>query len=561
MRIGEFRRANLRAIKAVGLLSTFVIALHVAVSPCTSGELVLKGGTIHTVFDRPAEALLIREDRIVFAGDLGKALKIAPQATVINLKGAFAYPGFVDSHAHLLGIGMRELTLNLDGVRSIKELQSAVAAYAAKHPTGAIAGRGWIETHWPEARFPTRADIDAVVADRPVLLRRADGHAAVANSKALALGLITRQTADPAGGRVERDAAGEPTGMLIDSAMAFVADKLPPPSPVMKREALRRATALYVERGWTGVHNMSASDEQVTMLSAMAASRALPIRVDNYMDADDAHRVLRSGPYEDPSGRVRVRGIKLYADGALGSRGAALLAPYSDAPGVGLIITPRDAMLSTLRRARSAGAQVATHAIGDGGNRLVLDAYQDLVDIGEGKNLRWRIEHAQVLSPADLPRFAKLGVIASMQPSHAISDLYFAPARLGPERLKGAYAWASLLSSGAVIAGGSDAPVERGKPLEEFYAAIYRHDLKGFAGPDWHSEEAVAREQALTMFTAAPAFAVFREAELGTLEVGKRADISVFSVDLMTANPAEIATGRAVMTIVDGEVVFDGRSK
>jgi predicted amidohydrolase YtcJ len=301
---------------------------------------------------------------------------------------------------------------------------------------------------------------------------------------------------------------------------------------------------------------MSVSAEEVEMLEAMAAAKAVPIRVDVYLNIEDAERVLTTGPYEDAGGRIRVRGIKLYADGALGSRGAALLEPYNDAPkSSGLILMPPEEMLKHLTRAKKAGAQVAVHAIGDRANRLVLDVFRDALG-GNGAALRWRIEHAQVIAPADLPRFAGLGIIASMQPSHAISDLHFAPARLGAERLKGAYAWGSLLDLGATIAGGSDAPVEKGEALEEFYAAIHRHDRTGFAGKDWHLEEAVTRRQALAMFTSAPAFAVFREEDLGTLAVGKRADLSVFSVDLMTASPAAIIAARPTMTIVDGKVVF-----
>jgi hypothetical protein len=301
---------------------------------------------------------------------------------------------------------------------------------------------------------------------------------------------------------------------------------------------------------------MSTSAEDVAFLTALAAKGKLPIRVDAYMTPEDSVRVLKSGPYQDATGLVRVRGVKLYADGALGSRGAALLEPYSDAATSGLVLMEPTKLVTYYNKAKKAGAQVTVHAIGDRANRMVLDSYEKALSRGANRDLRWRIEHAQVIAPADIPRFAMLGVIASMQPSHAVSDLYFAPARLGPERLKGAYAWVSLLKSGAKIVGGSDAPVERGVALEEFYAAAYRHDLKGHAGPDWHLEQAVSRTQALAMFTRAPAFAVFRERELGTLAVGMRADVSVFSVDLMKAEPAAIAAGKPVLVIVGGRVAF-----
>jgi hypothetical protein len=287
----------------------------------------------------------------------------------------------------------------------------------------------------------------------------------------------------------------------------------------------------------------------------------MPVRIDNYMSPAEAAGVLKSGPSQGPSGLVRVRGVKLYMDGALGSRGAALLAPYADAEGTGLLVTPVATIEKVLGEARVSGAQIAIHAIGDRGNRLVLDAYEKAFagDPAALKAARWRVEHAQILAPDDLPRFSKLGVIASMQPSHAIGDLYFAPARLGPNRLKGAYAWESLLKSGAHVAAGSDAPVEKGDPLVEFYAAAYRHDLKGFAGPDWGLDEAVTREQALAMLTKGPAYAGSRENELGVLAVGRPADISAFSVDLMTAPFPEIAKAKAVVTVVGGRVVYDGR--
>lgn len=516
----------------------------------SSGTIVTdaKGGT--------AEAVIAVDGRITYVGSLDGAAARAPETRIIDLKGGFAYPGFVDSHAHLMGIGLRELTLDLSGVTSLKALQDALRVYAAEHKEGPISGRGWIETHWPEKRFPTRADLDAVVADRPVFLERADGHAAVVNSAALKLGGITRTTRDPAGGRIERDAKGEATGMLIDTATSLVEDEMPEPTPALLREAMTRAVKRVATMGFTGVHNMSTSAQDIVLLDALAAEGKLPIRVDAYMDPAAAARVLKSGPYQDKTGRVRVRGVKLYADGALGSRGAALLAPYSDAKSNGLILMPANELTSYFSRAKKAGAQVAVHAIGDRANRIVLDTMAKTFGKGGGRELRWRIEHAQVIAPVDIPRFGKLGVIASMQPSHAIGDLHFAPARLGDARLKGAYAWQSLLSSGATIVAGSDAPVEKGEALEEFYAAIYRHDRKDFAGKNWHPEEVVSRSQALTMFTSAPAYAVFHERDLGTIAVGKRADISVFSVDLLKAAPADIIAGRPLVTIVDGVTVF-----
>jgi predicted amidohydrolase YtcJ len=446
--------------------------------------------------------------------------------------------------------------LDLVGAPSIADLQQRLGGYARTHPEGAIMGRGWIETHWPEARFPNRADLDAVVRDRPVFLLRADGHAAVANSAALALAGITQSTSDPDGGRIERDASGAATGMLIDNAKQLVQAKLPAPSAATQRQALRQATRLYASRGWVGGCNMSTSGAEAAFFAELAAENDLPIHVDLYLTPEDAAPVLTRGPYADASGLVCVRGVKLYMDGALGSRGAALLAPYNDAPGEGLLVTPIATLRDFMARARAGRCQVATHAIGDRGNRLTLDAYQASFadDLPALRAARWRIEHAQILSPQDLPRFAELGITASMQASHCISDMYFAPARLGQTRLVGAYAWNSLLRSGAIVAGGTDAPVEKGDPLIEFYAAFYRHALDGFAAPDWHLEEAVSREAALRMLTWAPAYSVFEESHRGTLQVGKRADISVFSIDLMRAEPAQIPTANATLTVSSGAI-------
>lgn len=535
-------------------------ALGLALAGCTqrgSGVIIVHGGPIYTgVASNPrVEALRIENGLIAFAGALDEARSGARGAREFDLAGATALPGFTDSHVHLTYVGMASMQLDLVGVESIAALQARLRAYAAEHAEGPIIGRGWIETHWPEHRFPTAADVDAIVSNRPVFLERIDGHAAVVNTAALQMAGINANTRDPDGGRVERDASGAATGMLIDNAKGLVERAFPAPTPQMMREALRQAAQLYASRGWVGVCNMSTSAQEAGFYSELAAAGEMPLRADLYLEPGDVRLAVEQPP--QAGAKVRIRGVKLYMDGALGSRGAALLAPYSDSASTsGLLVTPLEEVREHLRRAREQRYQVATHAIGDRGNRLVLDAYRDTFsdDADALRAVRWRIEHAQIISPADIPRFAAMGVIASMQPSHAISDLFFAPARLGRARLAGAYAWQSLLQSGAVIAAGTDAPVEKGDPLIEFYAASYRHDLSGFAGPDWDLDQAVSREAALHMLSAAPAFAVFEESERGTLEAGKRADVSAFSVDLMTAEPAQIPSAQPVLTMSDGAV-------
>ncbi|MFZ0268812.1 amidohydrolase [Caulobacter sp.] len=534
-----------------------------SLAPAFAGDILIHGGPIHTgVAAAPtAQAVLIRDDRIAFVGDLAAAqAKAAKDARDIDLKGAAAFPGFVDAHAHLTGVGLRELTLNLDQTQSVEALVAAVKAYAATHPDGPIFGRGWIETHWPEKRFPNRADLDRAAPGRVIVLERADGHASVASTAALAKAGVTKDTAAPTGGQILKGPDGAPDGMLIDHAQGLIAGVIPPPSDALKRQALEKAGALYASRGWTGLGNMSVEAPDLAILTELAAAKTFSLRVDNYMDPSGAAQVLAKGPFTDATGLIRVRGIKLYMDGALGSRGAALLEPYSDAEGLGLQLTPRDKGLALMKQAKAVGAQVAMHAIGDRGNRMTLDWFEESLANEKGMidtKARWRIEHAQIVADADLPRFAKLGVIASMQPSHAIGDLYFAPARLGKARLHEGYRWKDVLDSGAVIAAGSDAPVEVGDPRIEFYAAVYRHSLDGFANADWHLDEAVSRDQALRMLTWAPAYAAFAEQDRGTLEAGKKADVTVFSKDLMTVAPPEILKADAVLTIVDGKVVFE----
>lgn len=547
----------------------FALLALTAVPPARAWDddgFVMFGGPIHAQSGPSPEAIVVRGDRIVFAGALAEARRQAPGLAEIDLKGAAAYPGFVDSHVHLTGVGLREMTLNLDQVKSVAELVEVVRAWAAAHPgQEPITGRGWIETHWPEGRFPGRADLDAAVPDRPVVLERADGHAVVLNTAALRLAGVTRDTPDPAGGRIERDATGEATGMLIDNAMGLIAPKLPPLSFATRKEALARGTALYAARGWTHGVNMSTEAADLKALEELAAEGRLPIRVDVFMTPEDAGEVLRRGPYQDPTGLVRVRGVKLYMDGALGSRGAALLKPYADRPDTsGLLIAGRDATLTILKQALKVRAQVAIHAIGDRGARLALDwiaeafAGDPTAAAAVRRTAPWRIEHAQILDPADIPRFAAIGVAASMQPSHAIGDLYFAPARLGPDRLAGAYAWNSLAKAQALLVGGSDAPVEVGDPRIEFYAAVARKDSLGRSGPEWNPAEALTRDRALPMLSSSgnaatnlwthPAFAA-----------GAPADITVFSRDIMTVPEADILKVEPVLTIVAGRIVHDGR--
>jgi predicted amidohydrolase YtcJ len=544
-------------------LTALALLLAGAAGPALAQNLQIQGGTIYTGVEAAprAELVQVRDGRIVFAGRAAEAPD-ASGLTDINLAGATLFPGFTDGHAHLDGIGWRELTLNLEGSISVADAMARLTAWAAANPSGPIVGRGWIETRWPEARFLTRQDLDAAAPGRVVLLGRADGHAVAASSPALAAAGITATTAAPSGGEILKAADGRPTGLLVDAAMSLVDSLFPQQDPEAVRNAYRAGFRVEAAYGWTGIHFMSAPWSDIPMLEAMAEAGEAPIRVYNSISPDGAAALIASGPRSVADGRVITRAIKYYADGALGSRGAALFEPYADSPGSrGLMQTTGVEMLPLYEAALRGGIQLATHAIGDRGNHEVTDWYaaaMHAVPRAEWAvaDPRWRIEHAQILRPADYAAFGDLPIVASMQPSHAIGDLHFAAARLGDERLDGAYAWKSLVDTGVIVVGGSDAPVERGDPLIEFYAAVARRDLEGFQGADWRPQEAVSRETALKMFTLWPAYASFREAELGTIEVGKRADFSAFDIDLMTVPEADIPHGRAVLTVVDGVVVW-----
>ncbi|MBX3737960.1 MAG: amidohydrolase [Candidatus Didemnitutus sp.] len=545
-----------------------VLAL-VAIAGAQPVDLLIVRGNLYTLDPAQprATALAVRDGRIVFVGDDAGADKFRAAARrVLDLHGATAVPGLNDAHLHLAGIGERELSFNLEGTTGIPDLQrrlaERVAATEAKHW---IVGRGWIETHWQPAAFPTRQQLDAVSPAHPVVLERADGHAVVANSVALRLAGVTRDTPNPSGGEILRDAADEPTGMLVDRAMALVLRLVPPATPAEVERQLVVGAEREARLGWTGIQIAGNSYAESEIVRRLVAEGRIKLRVYDAVSGADGsgEKLLAAGPVlAESAGRFTRRGVKLYIDGALGSRGAALLAPYADSPhSSGLLMQEEAKLMPLLQAALRRGIQIETHAIGDRGNRTMLDWYEKAfaaVPMAERavKEPRWRIEHAQIIAPADLPRFASLGVIASMQPSHAIGDFYFAPKRLGRERLAGAYAWQSLLRSGAHFAAGSDAPVERGEPMIEFYAAVARRSLDGFADADWHLEERLTREQALHALTLGAAYAAFEEEERGSLAVGKWADLTVLSADIMRIPEPEILKTRCVHTIVGGEIVY-----
>jgi predicted amidohydrolase YtcJ len=532
---------------------------------------VLHHAKIYTADDAhpTAEAVVSVGGKITFVGSSADALKQAPPgARQIDLQGQTVLPGLVDAHAHLEGIGFRELEFNLQGTPSLADMKSRLRERVQQTKPGDwLTGRGWIESRWTPQAFPSKQDLDEVVADRAVVLWRADGHSLIANSLALKRAGITRSTPDPSGGQILKDPkTGEPTGMLVDNAMSLVEKLIPAPTAAETLKAIEVAGNHEIKLGWTQIQNPGNTFAELDLLCQLYKQQRFKLRVYDAIGGPsaDADRLLKEGPSINRCGdRLTVRSIKLYIDGALGSRGAALLAPYSDSAGsTGLLVNQPDKLYPILTTALKRGIQIETHAIGDRGNRLMLDLCEKAFEAVPAKDRavaepRWRIEHAQILSAADIPRFKKLGVIASMQPSHAIGDLFFAPKRLGADRLGEAYPWHALLDAGAIVAAGSDAPVELGDPRIEFYAAVARRSVDGFANADWHLDQRVSREQALKMLSLWPAYAAFQEKERGSITVGKQADFSVFKENLMTIPEAEILKAHVALTVIAGEVVYE----
>jgi len=536
-----------------------------------TADLVLRHATIYTVdAARPtAQAVAVKDGKILFVGsDAAVAKYVGPATRMLDLNGRFVYPGFVDAHAHFTGIGQREMTLNLEGTSTKTAfLDKVEAAVKRAKPGDWVTGRGWIETFWSPPVFPTRHDLDRIAPNNPVVLTRADGHASIANGAALKLAGISGTSTAPPGGAINLDGDGQPTGMLIDAAQGMVRRLVPGTTESDLEQALELASDREISLGWTQVQDAHGSWAEVARMRKLLGEGRIKVRIYKTISGPsaDAERLIAQGPGAPELGdRLSVRDIKVVMDGALGSRGAAMLAPYSDDPHTtGLITTDTVALKGMLERALRAGIQVETHAIGDRANHITLDMYAAALKAvppaeRKVKDPRWRIEHAQIITPSDLVRFKQLGLIASMQPSHAIGDLFFVPSRIGMERIKGAYAWETFLKMGVPVAGGSDAPVERGEPMIEFYAAVARKSLNGKSDSWWHPEEKVTRAQALKMFTWYPAFAAFEEDRHGSIVVGKAADFTVLDQDIMTIPEAQILTTKNVMTIIGGAVVFGG---
>jgi len=554
---------------ARALMMGAILGLAGCQSSNPKADLILQNGVIHTVDESNphAEAVAIAGDTIIFVGTNQDVEAHRSAATrVIDVQGKTVIPGFIDSHYHFQGVGKREYDLNLDGCTSLDEFLSRLKNWATKKSAGEwVTGRGWMEEDWPVKQFPTRRELDAAVADLPVYLNRADGHMAVVNSKALQIAGVNRAIANPQGGEILKDEKGEPNGLLIDKAMELVSNHIPTSSTEMQEKYALAANARALSYGITTVHDAGSIFDTIEVWKSLYAQGKMQVRVYEFArwPGKAVDHLLENGAEVGLfNNHLTIRGIKITIDGALGSRGAALLEKYSDENTSGLLIYKDEEIYPTIKAATEKGIQMAVHAIGDAANRKVLDLYERAMnevplDARKIREPRHRIEHAQIVHADDMPRFKTLGILPSMQPSHAIGDLHFAIRRLGLERMHEGYAWRNFIDQGCMIPGGSDAPVEEGNPMIEFYAACVRKDTTGFSTDGWHPEMKMTRDEALRSMTLWGAYAAFEENLKGSITKGKLADLVVLDQDLMKTPEETLHRIQVLVTIVGGKVVYD----
>lgn len=495
--------------------------------------------------------------------DIGPAATLStryPQARLVDTTGMTVLPGLADAHGHLYGLGVALDVVSLTGTASEDEVVARVKQRAAGARAGEwVIGRGWDQNDWPVKEFPTSAALSAAVPDHPVFLERVDGHAGWANDAAMRIAGVTAATPDPDGGKIIRDPSGNPTGVFVDTATSLVERAIPPASPAQRKARVLAAAEAIAAAGLTELHDAGIEGATIAAVQELIDEKRFPIRV--YAMLSDGAQLLDTwfarGPLLNYGDRLSVRAVKLYADGALGSRGAALLAPYADDPGnSGLMIASPEHIEDVARRGRAAGFQINAHAIGDRGVRNVIDGYERA---GVSPADRFRIEHLQVIAPEDVSRLPRLGIIASMQPTHATSDMYWAEARLGPQRVLGAYAWRTVLDAGGRLALGSDFPVEDVNPFFGIYAAVTRQDQKGWPEGGWYPSQRLTLAEAIRGFTLDAAHAAFEETSRGTIEPGKLADLTIVEGDLYSMPAAELYKAKVRYTVVGGEVVFGAK--
>ena len=508
-----------------------------------------------------ANSMAIQDGKIIYIGNEEDSYSYSGDKTeIFDLKGNTVIPGLTDAHMHIEGTGEFLQLLNLVGTVSAEEISEKIRIAVSSIPPGEwIEGRGWDQNDWKIKKFPTSKILSDAAPNNPVTLGRIDGHALWVNQETLELAGISAETPDPDGGRIIRLAgSNEPSGVLIDNAMDLVDDVIPAPSKELKKRRIVQALSYALKLGITTLHDAGSDTDNVDIYKELAEEGRLVPRVYAMLDDEEIlkEKYFKLGPQIGLyNNHLTIRTMKFYADGALGSRGAALLEPYSDETGnSGWLLTPEDKLRAKIIKAAEHGFQVSTHAIGDKGSRLTLDIYEELTD---GTDSRHRIEHSQILSLIDIPRYKKIGVIPSMQPTHQSSDMYWAEDRIGSQRIKGAYAWRKLVDSGVVIPGGSDSPVESLNPLWGIYAAVTRQDHKGYPENGWYPEERMIMKEAVKMFSSWAAYASFEEDLKGTLEEGKLADFTVLSIDIFKKEPSDLLNTNILMTVIGGEIWYD----
>ena len=534
-------------------------------APKAPADLIVTNARVYTADDaRPlVEAFAVRDGRIAFVGSQREAAVLrGPNTRVVDAGGRTVIPGMVDAHAHFSGLAQTLRSVDLTGTNSLAEVIARVVAKSTSVPKGTwITGRGWDQNDWGVTDFPTHEALTAALPDHPVLLERVDGHAMYANMAAMKVAGVTAASKAPVGGQIIKDANGNPTGVFVDNASNVLEEKVPAPTAAEYKSALKEAIALMHRWGLTGMHDAGASRTAIDTYEELAKAKELNLRL-YVMISDDKTALdhyFAKGPQSALyDGQLWVRAVKLYADGAMGSRGAALLEPYSDDPNnSGLLKSTQEHIRDVAERGLKAGFQINSHAIGDRGNRVVLDAYEQALKTVPSVDHRFRVEHAQILHYDDIPRFAQLGVIPSMQASHQTSDMYWIGKRLGPTRLYGAYAWQSLLQTGVVIPNGSDFPVEQVNPLISFHAAIARQDARDWPAGGWFPEQKMSREEALRSMTIWPAYAGFQETSMGSITAGKFADFVILDTDIMRVPAEMVMKTRVLSTWVGGRAVFE----
>ena len=552
-------------MKYIQILVLLITMLFFACTPSEPTTIVenINGYTIIGDDLKEFKSVAIKNGKFIEINDVSLVEKY-PNATIIDGRGKTLLPGLIDAHGHVMGLGFQQLNVNLMGISSLEATLDTLKNYADANPDLEwIQGRGWNQTLWEENEFPTAEDIDKVISDRPVWLSRVDGHAGWGNTKALQMAGVSKDTPDPQGGKIIRDGSGKATGVFIDAAQGYISSEIPAPTEKEQKLALEKAYAQMAKMGITSVHDAGVGVQAWNLYKEFTDAGNAKTRIYGMISGsgETFDELSKNGPVESyGNDMLALRSVKLYSDGALGSRGAAMLQPYSDDPGnVGLLFMEQEEMDAAVSKVVGKGFQANIHAIGDAGNRQVLDALEKAQNEHGDQGLRNRVEHAQIVALEDIPRFKELNIIASMQPTHATSDKNMAEDRVGPQRIKGGYAWKSFLEQGTVVAAGSDFPVEHSNPFFGLYSAVTRMDHSGNPEGGWYPNESLTREEALRAFTLDAAYSAHQEDILGSVEADKWADFILIDENYFDVAASDIWKIKVLETWVAGKKVYSSK--